>query len=142
MFDFGSSWLGIIFNPVGYMAQRKSPEKAAQEYAFKNPTSILINKEDNELSFKEDARNWIDACAAKLKSDDVGKSLANCQKACEAAFYSDSNVVYIQDYLVQQAEAEKAAVQAKIEDGLKTVTLIIGAFIFVGLIAYLLTSKK
>lgn len=138
---FGSSWFGVIFNPVGYMAQRESPSKAALEYAADNPPSALITLEDTEISFREDASRWVSACASKLKSDDVGKSLANANKACQAVFYNDPSITTFQSTLAERNEQDRQATQARITEGVKNFLIIIGAALAVALLVYLFTSK-
>jgi hypothetical protein len=138
-FDFGKSWFGIVFNPAGYLLQRKSPENAAKDYLAQNPTTLLIDANDTELSIKEDGRAWVDACTSKCKSDDVGKSLANCQKACQAAFDNDVNVIQQRDRITAESEAEKERIKEQLKEGVSTAVVLIIIFIFVGILYYLLT---
>jgi hypothetical protein len=139
---FGKSWIQIVANPVGYIANRKSADKAAQEYAEKHPLSFGLDQTFDELSFLEAERRWVDACASTLKSEDVGKSKANCEKACQAVFDFVPGVASIRENIARQNEQEQAEVKAKLDSGMQTMFTVLGVFLFVGLIIYLLTSKN
>lgn len=138
--NFGSSWLGVVFNPAGYMLGRKSPSEAASDYIKANPTNAVINRSDTEISFQEDRASWIDKCANKLKSDDVGKTKANCLSACQGVFDSDSNVIAVKQFLIDKAEEEKRQLQEELRKTGQNLITYVGIFLFVGLIIYLLMS--
>lgn len=134
LFDFGKSWVGVVFNPAGYIAQRKSPAEAAAEYGKNNPPTALINSDDTEVTFYEDRANWINGCANQLKSDDVGKSRANSLSACQGFFDSHSGVVSIRENLSKRIDAAQKDMQ-------RNTLLVIGGIAFALLIIYLLFSK-
>lgn len=128
--SFTNSWFGVIFNPVGYSAQRTSPAKAAEQYINSNPPTNLLNTSYDELSFKENRLKWVGACAAKLKSDDVGKSIANCEKACAGVFDNYAGSISKNNEVILKSIEETEEVEARVERNKK---------IFIGAVIALLT---
>lgn len=118
--DFGKSWIKIIANPAGYSAQRKSPSEAARIYASQHSPSQFLKISYDELSFKENRNKWIDGCASKLKSDDVGKSIANCRNACAGEYdraaetLTKSGSIITTELIAQQQKEDEVARQKKI----------------------------
>lgn len=138
--NFTSSYFGLVFNPVGYMAQRVPVEQASRDYAKKNPPSAGLLSGMDEVTFKEYRQSYIDQCAGKLKSDDVGKSLANASRNCAARFDESSQVRQLRADIQEQANNDRSFVLGQSLQNRNTLILLIAAFLIVGLLLYLFLS--
>lgn len=142
--SFGSSWFGVLFNPVGYMAGRKSVSEAADDYYHGHPPGQFLGPiEALSQTAVDTARvNWITSCSSQMKSDDVGKSKANCDAACQARWDNDVDIIAIQQDLVQQGIDEQTDLKARTTKNLKNILLLVGIFLFTAVLLYLFFSKS
>lgn len=102
------SWIGIIINPVGYALGRSSNANASQDYYSAN--AINLNGINSVEQYERLKAQWVDGCAAKLKGDDPGKSLANASLSCESRWNNDPAVLTYQEaFGKMQAEEDQQA---------------------------------
>ena len=131
---FGSSLGGILLNPIGYIGQRESVDKASDNYYFANPINLSNVQSIEQLAVVRS--QWVDACTTKLKSDDIGKNKTKSAQSCEAKFNASPEVQEVMERLnIAQAQSETEAKAF-------TQKIIIGIFLIVVLflIVWLLTS--
>lgn len=128
---FGKGWFGIIFNPVGYMAQRKSVGESANQYGKNNP--IRLTGAETALQLEDAKQKWVDACAAKLKSDDVGKSLANSTRACAGVWDNSTEVLNAVESVNEQQNVADATAREDLQRNIKLLVflLLIAICVFV-----------
>lgn len=133
---FGSSWAGVIFNPAGYMMGRKSVSEAAAQYYEQNPPTIDVDVV-TESSFAQERKQWVEACASKLKSDDVGKSKENSMRGCQAQFDGSGIVQEAEAAMRARLEEERLEMQDKAAKNITNAIMVIGAAAFILLLIYL-----
>lgn len=140
--SFTNSWFGVIFNPVGYSAQRKSVSESAKDYFNKNKPDAFLNSSYDELSFNENRTKWIEACASKLKSDDVAKSIANCRSGCAKEFDNYSGTLSKNKIIVLNAVNDKEEVEQRVEKNKKIFIGAVIALLIITIIIFLPNKTK
>ncbi len=140
--NFTQSWFGVIFNPVGYMAQHKSVEDASHDYARANPPGQGLDLDSvTEIRYKTYRQDWVQQCSGTLKAQDVGYSLANATRNCQARFDEDDTAAQVAQILTDRDIQEKADAQAKLAKAKKTILIIIAATVIAAVFIYLFLSK-
>ncbi len=135
------NWLGIIVNPIGYVIDRKNIGDAATDHANAHPPSTNINPESiSEEEFKVRRQQWIDSCAAALKSGDAGYSKANASQNCAARFDADPINSRVQDGLARRAQVEQSDLQIKVEQNQKNAIAILIILLAIGIALYLIIT--
>lgn len=138
--NFTQSWFGLIFNPVGYMAQHKNVEQASHDYADTTPPAAGLDEKTTEAGFIEYRSAWIDQCAGTLKTRDVGYTLANATRNCSARFDEDPDVQAAKAQIEEQAAAEKKRIEDDTQKARTQTFYLLAAFLIAGLLLYLFLS--
>ena len=133
--------LGLIINPIGYLAEHVSSEQAAREYASSHSPSGGINLDSiTQTGFITDRQHWIDGCTEGVKSRDSLYTRSKVAGNCAAQFDQNSITQDVNNALQKRAIDEQAANKATVAQNTKYILYLIAAFLFVGLILYLFLS--